>query len=314
MSRSPSISIALIGAQKAGTSSLKSYLSQHPTVSTHLSLEFAHFSSQPSQRTSFDRVLQHEFPDYRPGKALLIKHAGYYDRPLALQALARHSPDYQVVFLLREPIDRLISAYKMERLKSPDWCPSDFNTAVKEGLASNKAGQPNAFFQIMIRMGHYGQALRHIQQSFRMANVHLFRQTLLRHDAEGVCRQILAAAQITSQDFIIRENSHQNVAQAPRNQKVQKLLAWLRREQNPLKKWSKRALPYSTFLTLSERLVQLNQRSLSPDEQQFDVAPDTLGALAQHYAAEVAELAKLSGQDFSDWQQLYSQYRQAQPR
>ncbi len=112
----------IIGAAKSGTSSLFTWLSQHPHVVQASRKEVEYFSFH------FDRGMdwyRHHFPldaerarlQAESGKPLLTFEASPYYLPhrLAPARMARALPDAKLIVTLRNPVDRAYSAYQMWR-------------------------------------------------------------------------------------------------------------------------------------------------------------------------------------------------------
>jgi hypothetical protein len=109
------VDLMIVGAQKAGTTSLNQYLSQHPQIFTHYTLEFSMFESLNEYAKGF---AYHYKQCTTPGSKKKSAHAFFaakrvdiiYDMQL-LEKLKEHNPDVKVVLVLRNPIDRAFSAF-----------------------------------------------------------------------------------------------------------------------------------------------------------------------------------------------------------
>ena len=55
------IDIAIIGAQKAGTTSLKNYLGEHSEVTTHPHTEFSFFADEDQFESGYNNVFEKYF-------------------------------------------------------------------------------------------------------------------------------------------------------------------------------------------------------------------------------------------------------------
>jgi hypothetical protein len=105
----------IIGTQKGGTSSLQYYLSQHPKIDTSFIKEIHFFDN------NFEQGL-HWYKAHFPNSLLLKlkrKITGeaspyYIFHPLVPARIAKVLPKIKMVVLLREPVARAYSHYKME--------------------------------------------------------------------------------------------------------------------------------------------------------------------------------------------------------
>ena len=111
----------IIGAQKAGTSSLYAYLVQHPQILPAATKELHFFSTEYSRGTAWYRQ---QFPRQarinnrarRLGKPVITGEASpyYLFHPHAPQRIARLLPDVKLIVLLRDPVSRAYSHYRHE--------------------------------------------------------------------------------------------------------------------------------------------------------------------------------------------------------
>lgn len=124
----------LIGAAKSGTTSLWAYLRQHPEVylpDTKEPSYFAFDSAGPSLEGPAEPSLLAEklygrvvtdpraylrlFEDAPPGSAIGEASVRYLYYPEAARRIAAAVPDVRLVAVLRNPADRLVSHYEMNR-------------------------------------------------------------------------------------------------------------------------------------------------------------------------------------------------------
>lgn len=116
----------LIGAQKAGTSSLYFYLQQHPNVilpvaitkETHY-FDLNFLKGESWYRGHFPRRVAMRAAAARKGVAMTFEATPeYIVYPRAAERIARILPDTKAVLTLRNPIDRAFSHYNMQVLRT----------------------------------------------------------------------------------------------------------------------------------------------------------------------------------------------------
>ncbi|MGC9502459.1 tetratricopeptide repeat protein [Baaleninema sp.] len=100
----------ILGAQKAGTSSLYFYLSKNPQILSPLRKELEFWSWK------FHRGIDwyfSQFPPLTPDSQFLTGEAcpGYLDFDVAAERLKENSPNTKFIILLRNPVDRAVSHY-----------------------------------------------------------------------------------------------------------------------------------------------------------------------------------------------------------
>ena len=103
----------IVGGHKCGTTSLKEYLGAHPEVATHPQLEFTAFS-QKDYSPGREREELGTLLDDAGERLALAKHAGLYAEPFSLDRLREAAPDCRILLILRDPVARARSAFRME--------------------------------------------------------------------------------------------------------------------------------------------------------------------------------------------------------
>jgi len=115
-------SYLIIGAQRAGTTSLHRYLVQHPGVRTLLRTKGVHFFDTNYGRgmawyaSRFPTKLYAWYAGSRRGLGLVTGEASpyYLFHPHVPQRVARHLPRVKLIVLLRDPVQRAYSQYQHE--------------------------------------------------------------------------------------------------------------------------------------------------------------------------------------------------------
>jgi len=101
----------IIGIQKAGTTTLDDWLSQHPQIYCYESLKdvilFARFKSMEE----IVRRLKKEPAVYKNQPVILQSAVNYIFYPQFLSNIAELNPKAKLILILRNPVDRAISSY-----------------------------------------------------------------------------------------------------------------------------------------------------------------------------------------------------------
>jgi tetratricopeptide (TPR) repeat protein len=127
----------IIGSQRCGTTSLYTYLAQHPQILTPIKKEMDFFSWHFHR--GIDWYLAH-FPPIPQGENFWTFEASpsYFDYREAPERLYSAFPQVKLIVLLRNPVDRAISHFY--RLSSLNWEHRSFDRAINdeiERLAQN---------------------------------------------------------------------------------------------------------------------------------------------------------------------------------
>jgi hypothetical protein len=117
----------IVGAQKAGTTALSQFLGQHPGIcmaapkETHL-FDSEHYSQAWTEQDIADNYapfFSHYKGEPTTGEATPV----YLYWPEIATELHRYNPQLKLILVLREPVERAISHWRMETEQGSDWLP-----------------------------------------------------------------------------------------------------------------------------------------------------------------------------------------------
>lgn len=115
----------VIGAQKAGTTSLYHYLDNHPQIYLHPLKELSHFN-RPKCLEEMDRYAR--FFKRAPRGAfrgdVSTSYTQYPLQPNAASAMAQCMPNARLIYIVRHPVKRVLSQYRHEVLAGYSVHPS----------------------------------------------------------------------------------------------------------------------------------------------------------------------------------------------
>lgn len=115
----------IIGAQKGGTTSLFSYLRQHPGTALPERKEIHFFDKQYQKGAAW-------YYNHFPAENKITGEATpyYLYHPYAAERIANICPDLKLIVLLRNPIDRAYAHFYMEKNRNREPLPT-FEEAIK---------------------------------------------------------------------------------------------------------------------------------------------------------------------------------------
>ncbi len=104
--------VFIVGAQKAGTSALHSYLEMHPYICTGYTKELHFFDRQKTfeKGYAFYRAL---FPAFTQAIYALDSTPSYLYMPYVASRIYKFRPNSKIIIILRDPISRALSAFNM---------------------------------------------------------------------------------------------------------------------------------------------------------------------------------------------------------
>lgn len=106
----------LIGAQKCATSSLYSWLAQHPDVCAPMSVKDRGFFTQDEfYNQGFNYLSDYYKNEFNNEKIILQGSVHYIYFEKALSRIHQFNPNSKFILVLRNPIDRALSSYKYAR-------------------------------------------------------------------------------------------------------------------------------------------------------------------------------------------------------
>lgn len=107
------IDLIIAGTQKAGTSSLKHYLSQHPEIASHKQLELTPIAYKNDFLVNYEKYFEEFFTTFssKQHKILLAKSVSVMSSEKCISTLLKHNSNIKLILVLRNPIDRAFSAF-----------------------------------------------------------------------------------------------------------------------------------------------------------------------------------------------------------
>ncbi|MCM1984905.1 sulfotransferase family protein [Lyngbya confervoides] len=291
----------IIGAAKAGTTSLYYYLKQHPDVYMS-SLKEPHFFSFEGETLRFvragncsDPINQTaitRFEDYcqlfqgvSSEKAIGEASPSYLHTPEAAQRIKSRLPDVKLIAILRHPVERAYSAFTGQYLNGiQQGIPhlTNFAEAIySEEKFMRENWTPIFFYK---KLGFYYEQLTHYYSLFSPKQIHVCLNEDLQRDATGTLQDIFRYLEIDD-TFAPDTSVRAGVSGIPKNQFIYRMV-----KQKPLQSVLKPLLPRGIGQKLEKHM--LNKPQLNPEIRQ-----DLLAV----YREDTLKLQNLLQRDLSAW-------------
>ena len=278
----------LVGAAKAGTTSLFYYLIQHPLIFIPPVKEPHYFSEFPQPRAPTFRTVEDYLRLFRgcdekvkAGDAstsyLYSRHAA--DRIHALQPRAR------ILIILRNPIDRAYSFFWHNKREFVE--PLDFEAALAAEPQRISDDAPFRFHYFT--SGLYHDQVKAYLDVFGREQVMVCLFEDLTEDAESLCHAIFSFLEVSSV-IPVKTQKRFNPSGLPRSRLLGHVLA----PQFP----GRRAVRF-LFPQFSRRLKYHLMRWTLKDPPPMD--PGTRSRLAERFGEDVRRLGHLIDRDLSHW-------------
>jgi hypothetical protein len=292
----------VIGAYKAGTTSVHHYLQQHREVYVPRRKEPNYFAfgdvavpvgapstavlaphpaaaSSVTRREDYVRL----FDGVRGERAVGEVSPEYLVNERACEAIAAELPDARLVAVLRNPVERAFSDYLMYRRDGVER-EADFGRALDQQEARRRRREPTGWY---VETGFYGRQLARYLDAFppEQVDVHLFED--LARDPQGTMAAIFTFLGV--EPVALQSVDQYNASGVPRNPVLAAVLRARRWVGPPVK----RVLP--------ERLRPAIERFVQRGLDRPTLAPEHRARLVDTYGDDVRLLERLTGRDLSPW-------------
>lgn len=243
----------IIGAQKAGTTTLYDNLVKHPAVHSCDIKEVHFFDSNWGKGENWYRAhfaTQREKTGAQARRELWITGEGspyYLFHPLVAGRMKQVCPQARFIVILRDPVERTYSHYQHEKRKGRE--PLSFQDALadEEQRLAGEANRiisgaadtsfPHQHYSYKAR-GHYAEQLEEWFRHFPREQFLILESTVLNEDFSGVFRQVHKFLGVEPQELPLPKRSNVGTYEtmdarikaelsayfAPHNQRLYKLL------------------------------------------------------------------------------------------
>lgn len=195
----PRVGFVIGGVQKSGTSALAHYLSRQPGLALPHGKE-AHVFDAPdfdddADAAAVDARYAALFDPPREGTLYGDATPIYLLHPRFVDRIHRYNPAMRWILLLRHPVDRAISQYRMERRRGDELLPLSLALALERQRLSGHGddfsfGSPLRHHGYRLR-GDYARQLDALYAHFPRQQVLLLRHELLARDPQAVVARCL---------------------------------------------------------------------------------------------------------------------------
>lgn len=294
----------LIGAAKAGTTSLYHYLRQHPQIFMSAVKEPSYFAYQgeaPRLSAEWQNWAKNNIvADWSAYQALFAGSEGYpvvgeaspayLSHMEAAQRIHAALPHARLAAILRQPVERAYSAYKMAQLYGDD-SRLDFDQFVQRRLAALRPQGPMEGGRR--DPGLYARHLQRYYDLFPRSQIYVTLFDELQRDPAALLRGLFTFLEV---DAAFKPDISQRFMSGgePRSRAWRLLIQNISRIKPALRRW----LPTALHMPLLRRWDQLQRRGL---RKAPPVSPQTRQALLAYYREDTLRLQDLLQRDLSAW-------------
>lgn len=284
------IDIAIIGVQKAATTSLHRYMGMHPQVHTHERLEFAFFVDDDEYTDGFDSIYGKYFKRVDTARKLLIKNVGiiYYED--AIKRLRKHNPDVRILVVLRNPVDRAYSAYQYAKMMGFEKSVS-FEAAIQQDLQAIPDKIIRGTVDYLGR-GNYTEQLHVLYRYFPKDQVKVLLQEDLQLNPEANLKDCFA--------FCGLDDSYVPDFSKKFNESGRARLPWimqLLKRTRAIRKKISILIPASFRKQVLSGIETMNRKDFKPEP----IREETKRYLQSYFSEKNLRLGEMLGRDLSGW-------------
>ena len=282
----------IVGAPKAGTTSLYHYLEAHPQVFMSSVKEPNYFSYQSSLNQNLyynERGINNReeyislFEKAGNKKAIGEASVSYLFYPEAAINLKNTFPKSRIIIMLRNPVERAISHYNMDYKLG--YVDLTFENVIQK---KNDSNLNKLYYQQFIELGlYYNQVKRYIEL-FGRENVLIIFFEDFKNDAPHEVKRIFEFLDVDS-DFQTDTSAKYNTFKTPRNSLIRSIYRI-----KFLRVVLKKLFPQFISDLIKSIILTKNKKKL-PDEA-------TMKFLKQIYTPDIKQLEKLLNRDLNTWQ------------
>ncbi len=289
----------IFGVQKSGTTSIYTYLREHPQVymSPLKETEFlggepdarnANGSPQPNRRKKIRTIQDYRalFDGVTDEVAIGEASPNYlFMHERAVPNIQTYVPDAKLMAFLRNPVERAYSNYLMNIRDL---------VGNRKPLAEQVKYSGESSYTLL--KGRYYEGIKHFLEVFGPEQVKVFLYDDLQQDSDALMREVYTFLGVDS-SFKASTHRRQQRAEVPKNQTINQLL----RTRNPLRSAARAALkgvlPEAQRQKLRSRLIAANAQG----KESLPLLEEDRRLLANYYRDDILRLQDLLERDLSSW-------------
>ena len=279
----------IVGAPKAGTTSLFYYLNKNKGICMSSIKEPNFFSSQDLkiQKIYYDSLILDNLKEYEriftpKNKQQIIGEASvsYLFYPTVANRIFDYNPRSKIIIILRDPVERAFSHYSMDlRL-------GHVKQSLDELFDLGLNNKDNLFFQQYILLGQYYEQVNRYIEVFGRENICVKFYDELKLDASSFYSDILKFLQ-QENDHNIDFNQPFNKSKLPSNKFIKWLYSW-----PIIRKISLIFLPLSVIEFINIKFFKENNNIITNDLK---------SKLHSFFLEDIEKLEKLLSKDLNSW-------------
>ena len=281
----------IVGAPKAGTTSLYHYLNEHPQIEMSLQKEPDYFSDKEIQiqglyysKNRIDTVEKYNGLFNTQKKDVIFGEGSvsYLFYPTVAQDIKVYNPMAKIIIMLRNPIERAFSHYLMDYrlgLVSDSF----------EDIINKKSKHKNAhlFYQQYIKVGEYAAQLKRYCDIFDKKNILLIDYENFKSDVTGTVNSVYSFLNISA-EFSVDINKKHNTFTMPKNKLIRFVYSFV-------------IIRNILSFIFPKNIIKAVRLILFTKDKKPKLLEETRNQLKHYFSNDVRLLGNLIGKDYSKW-------------
>lgn len=281
------IDVMIVGAEKAGTTSLAAYLGNHPNICTHKKREMNYFVVDEEFKNGYSHAYERYYLDCaKESKLILGKSVGICTNAYAVKRLYEHNPNMHLIFVLRNPIDRAYSAYWYSRRRGWEDCET-FEAAIQREMQGTSVDTERRNSTTYLANGNYIEQIQLLQKFFAKSQIHIFTFDELKANPQSICRDLFAVLGLDV--YMIDTTKQFNVAASARSRRLAIALS----HRGKYKKYLRRVFPRKITDKIKNILIKWNEVT----SERPVMRAETRQMLAEYYRSQIDGLSLEIGKE-----------------
>jgi len=290
----------IIGVQKAGTTTLDDWLSQHPQIYCYESLKDVHLFARFKSMDEIEQRLMKEPASYKNQPVILQSAVNYIFYPQLLESIAQFKPKAKLILILRNPVDRAISSYAYFKKMLRETRPME-EALLYQPKEVTEFTKDNGDFTY-IEHGFYAKQIKNCLQYFSKEQLLILDYNDLSANPSSLLKQIFSFLNIDT--AFQPDLTAKNVTGSVKNQFLQERII----KQGKVRKWIVKNfldpfLPVGKRKMIKKKLFEMNTGKektgqLLPGNE--ETVEQIKKRLRPYFMEDVKELDALIGTRFSE--------------
>ncbi|WP_375579612.1 sulfotransferase [Marivirga tractuosa] len=251
------VDIAIVGFQKAGTTSILKYLAQQEEIYSHPQKEMTYFSVKEEYEKGWEEAIKRYFSNYTAGKKLLIKHATLIRHEASIKRLHEHNPDAKIIICLRDPVQRAYSSYLMEKANGNQ--TQSFKEVIAEAFENNQKGISDWRYNVFVKLGEYVNYIDMLHQYFPKESMYVLKIEDFHQDKLNQFTQLCNWLGIEKPSITVVENQH-NTYKVAKSGMLSKMLTNSLSEKSLVKKTFRKIIPLEKQAIFGDKIRELTKK------------------------------------------------------